>query len=109
MAKKKTAAPKMSAPMMAVQAANYSKAIWWTIIVRIAEARFPGVGRWLEAAAEQIPFEKLYEAYNAAVADWSEGKDIFTILQELLKEWVEIDPAPGVIRMTAKPPAEPAA
>lgn len=105
MAKKKPA-PKMSAPLKAMQAGNYSSSLWFAMFVALAESRYPGVGKWIEAAADLLPWDKLVRAVMAAIADWQEGKSFLQIFKEALSEWLEIESG-DEIRMALRPEAEP--
>jgi len=105
MAKKKPL-PKMSAPLRAMQAGNYSNSLWFAAFVALAESRYPGSGKWIEAAADLLPWDKLAKAVMAAIADWQESKSFLQILKEAMAEWLEIAPGDEVA-MTLRPAAEP--
>ena len=91
-----------AAPEM--QAGNYGASIWFQMLLNFLERQFPGVRVFLEAAAAVLPWSKVWQAIQLALAEWQHGKDFLTILQDVLKQWAEIVIEPsGPIRMTAKP------
>ena len=86
-----------------LQAGAYGEAFWFRILMNFLESRFPGAGAFIAQVAVLLPWSKLWAAIQAALADYQEGKNFLQILQEALKEWLEIDrPDSGPIRMTAK-------
>jgi hypothetical protein len=91
----------IGAEMTAMQGGNYATSIWFTIIVSFIESRFPGAAKIINAAAAILPWDKVNAAIMTALADWQDGKDFNTILQDVLSQWVTITKG----KMTAKSPA----
>lgn len=99
----------MTAQMAAFDAApgymagEYSDAVWFKAFVSIIEWKFPGAGKYVEMAADLLPWAKLARAVQNAWADWQAGKDFITILKEAFLEWgIEVDDTEKPIRMAMK-------
>lgn len=89
-----------------IQAGNYHATFWFKILLAWLENKFPGSAVIIEQAAAFLPWSKLSKALLNALADYQAGKEFLVILQELLAEWLVIEPPEnGVIRMGLKPGA----
>lgn len=85
------------------QAGAYKTSFWFQIIATWLDTKFPGAGTILLEAADVIPWSKLWQSIQQALADYQAGMDFLTIFKDVLSKWVDFTPTPDGPKMMAKP------